>query len=194
MDRINSLVDAQNHTAVGARCDELLNNGCCLTFIGFPTASRVGCEVFRENLDIINPRLHVVIERMLWKHFFEHIAETYLKDVVKIIEIDNPCNVTRPEVKYQYMVKSFLYAAYCGMTASTVWNGDSQVNGGFIKVSKNGDVLAYYALESDAFKSYLYENCYLEFPSTDESHGHYAKVYKNEGEYYFRLNFQIRYR
>ena len=80
------------------------------------------------------------------------------------------------------------------MTASSLWQGDSQVNGGFIKVSANGEVLAHYALESDAFKSYLYNNCYLEFPSTDKGHGDYAKVYKENGEFYFRLNFQIRYR
>ena len=92
------------------------------------------------------------------------------------------------------MVKSFLYAAYCGMTASTLWDGTSQINGGFIKVSSNGDVLAYYALESDAFKTYLINNCYLEFPSTDEGHGNYGKIYKENDSYYFRLNFQIRYR
>ena len=92
------------------------------------------------------------------------------------------------------MFKSFLYAAYCGMTASTLWDGTSQVNGGFIKVNASGNVLAHYALESDAFKSYLYNNCYLEFPSTDEGHGNYGKVYMENGEYFFRLNFQIRYR
>ena len=54
--------------------------------------------------------------------------------------------------------------------------------------------MAHYALESDAFKTYLYNNCYLEFPATDEGHGYYAKVYKENGDYYFRLNFQIRYR
>jgi hypothetical protein len=91
-------------------------------------------------------------------------------------------------------MKSFIYAAYCGMTASTLWDGKSQVNGGFIKVKANGEVLAHYALESDAFKSYLYNNCYFEWPSTKKEHGFYGNVYKEDNEYYFRLNFQIRYR
>ena len=72
------------------------------------------------------------------------------------------------------MVKNFLYAAYCGMTASTLWDGKSNVNGGFITVCNNGDVLAHYALESYAFKTYLYNNCYLEFPSTSPNHGNYG--------------------
>lgn len=131
---------------------------------------------------------------MLWNHFFEHETRTDLEIITKNIVLKNPCEISRPEIKYEYIIKSFLYAAYCGMTASTLWDGDSKVNGGFIKVSADGDVVAYYALESDAFKSYLFKHCYLEFPSTDEKHGNYAKVYKENGEYYFRLNFQIRYK
>ena len=194
MNEINALVDSKGHAAVSERCGMLIEKGCKLTFVGFPFAQRAGCEAFRENLDLIDPRLADVIERMLWNHFFEHYSNNDLSDVTNHLINTNPCNLTRPEVKYPYMIKSFLYAAYCGMTASTLWDGDSQVNGGFIKVSAEGEVLAYYALESDAFKSYLFSNCYLEYPSTDESHGNYAKVYKEGDEYFFRLNFQIRYR
>lgn len=194
MDEINSLVDDKGHAAVSARCDMLIEKGCRLTFVGFPFAQRAGCEAFKENLDLIDPRLADVIERMLWNHFFRHFSNNDLSDVTMHLIESNPCNLSRPEVKYPYMIKSFLYAAYCGMTASTLWDGDSQVNGGFIKVSANGEVLAHYALESDAFKSYLFSNCYLEYPSTDESHGNYAKIYKEGEDYFFRLNFQIRYR
>lgn len=92
------------------------------------------------------------------------------------------------------MIKSFLYAAYCGMTASTLWDGTAQVNGGFITVEENGEILANYALDSEEFKAYLFNNCYLEFPATSKGHGDYAKVYERDGEFYFNLNFQIRYR
>lgn len=194
METINSMVDDKNHVAVSERCNKLLSSGCKLEFAGFPIADRAKCVAFQENLEMINPCLVWIIEKMLWNHFFEHEKKTDLKDVMCSIVESNPCNLSRPEVKYEYMMKGFLYAAYCGMTASTLWDGKSQVNGGFIKVSANGEVLAYYALESDAFKTYLYNNCYLEFPSTGEGHGNYGKVYKEEGEYYFRLNFQIRYR
>lgn len=194
MDKINSMFDDKGHVSVGGRCDALISDGCDLKFIGFPIASNAKCAAFKENLDLINPRLAEVIERMLWNHFFNHESYVNLEAVTQTIIKDNPCMLTRPEEKYPYMIKSFLYAAYCGMTASTLWNGNSQVNGGFIKVKRTGEVVAHYALESDAFKSYLYKNCYLEFPSTSEKHGFYANVYKEDGKYYFRLNFQIRYR
>lgn len=194
MDYINSIVDNKGNVAVSERCKKLLEYGCKLSFVGFPFGQRAKCEAFKENLDLIDPRLPKVIERMLWYHFFENFSNNNLIDVTENIIAHNPCNLSRPHVKYVYMIKSFLYASYCGMTASTLWDGKSQVNGGFIKVDADGEVLAHYALESDAFKSYLYSNCYLEFPSTDEKHGNYAKVYREENEYFFRLNFQIRYR
>ncbi len=194
MDLINAMVDSRGHAAVSERCDYLIEHGKNPTFCGLPTAARSGHKAFQENLDLIDPRLVYVIERMLWNHFFLHETTVDCAPLLDQIIQQNPCNLTRPEVKYLYMFKSFLYAAYCGMTASTLWDGTSQVNGGFIKVSASGEVLAHYALESDAFKSYLFNNCYLEFPSTDEAHGNYAKVYEENGEYYFRLNFQIRYR
>lgn len=59
---------------------------------------------------------------------------------------------------------------------------------------QTGDVLAFYALESEVFKDYLFRNCYFERPATSRKHGNYGTVYKENGEWFIRLNFQIRYR
>lgn len=193
MEAVNSIFDKKNHAAVSERCD-LIKEFCNPTFYGLPVAARARCKAFEENLDLIDTRLVSIIERILWNHFFEHETETDLPILVEKLINENPCGLTRPEVKYPYILKSFIFAAYCGMTASTLWDGRSEVNGGFIKVSEDGEVLAYYALESDAFKTYLLNNCYFEFPSTDSGHGDYGYIYKVNGEYYFNLNFQIRYR
>lgn len=194
MKDVNTLIDREGHVDVMKRCDKLLNSGCEMTFVGYPIVENAGCRVFEENLDLISPRIGKIIEQILWNHFIDKDSRQDIKDVMQAIIEKNPCGLSRPEVKYPYIMKSFLYAAYCGMTASTVWDGTNQVNGGFIKVSADGEVLVHYALESDAFKSYLYEHCFLDFPSTSEGHGNYAKVYKENGEYFFRLNFQIKYR
>lgn len=194
MDEINNLVDAKGNTAVSERCKKLLDSGCDLEFVGYPVTERAGCAPFYENLDNINPRLVDVIERIMWNHFFEGETARNIPDVVKVLIEQNPCGVTNPETKYPTMIKSFLYAGFCGMTASTIWNGDSQVKGGFISVNKEGEVVAHYAMESDSFKNYLYEKCFVDYPSTSPGHGDYANVYKEHGEYYFNLNFQIKMR
>ena len=194
MDIINNLNDSQGHSSVSKRCETLTKNGCILEFIGFPISTKYGYSIFEENLDIINPRLKEVIDFILRTHFFTSISTSNVKDMVEILIQENPCNITRAKEKYTYMIKSFLYAAYCGLTAGTLWDGKSQVNGGFIEVQKDGNVTASVALESDMFKSYLFKHCYFEWPSTSKKHGNYAYVYKENDEYYFRLNFQIRYK
>lgn len=193
MNEVNSLVDGKGNVAIRERC-ELIRNNCIISFVGYPVAAKAKCPAFAENLELIHGALLSVIPHILYNYFFLGYQNTDIDKVVDKVILDNPCNLNSPEIKYPYMVKNFLYAAYCGMTASTVWDGRSNVNGGFITVCSNGDVVAHYALESDAFKSYLYNNCYLEFPSTSKKHGNYGYVYKENGEYFFRLNFQIRYR
>lgn len=193
MEEVNSLFDSRGHAAVRERCALILQH-CEVSFVGYPVAKKAGCEAFAENLELVNSELKIVIPHMLYNYFFLGFSEVDLNKVVERVIQDNPAGLKRPEIKYPYMVKNFLYAAYCGMTASTLWDGKSNVNGGFITVCNNGDVLAHHALESDAFKTYLYNNCYLEFPSTSPNHGNYGVVYKEFSRYYFRLNFQIRYK
>lgn len=193
MEEVNSLFDSRGHAAVRERCALILQH-CKVSFVGYPVAKKAGCEAFAKNLELVNSELKIVIPHMLYNYFFLGFSEVDLNKVVERVIQDNPAGLKRPEIKYPYMVKNFLYAAYCGMTASTLWDGKSNVNGGFITVCNNGDVLAHYALESDAFKTYLYNNCYLEFPSTSPNHGNYGVVYKEFSRYYFRLNFQIRYK
>ncbi len=192
MNEINSILDNKGNVAVKERCQRLLEKNCELEFIGYPIAQRAGVAAFYENLDTINPRLVDVIERIMWYHFIEGDTAQNIPDVVENIIRRNPLGITNPETKYISMIKSFLYAAYCGMTASTIWNGDSRVKGGFISVNREGEVMAYYAMESDSFKTFLYDKCYVDYPSTDSGHGDYAKVYKENDEYHFNLNFQIK--
>ncbi len=194
MEEINSIVDDEGKVSTLRRCDEMRRRGCVFEFIGFPIATRAKVRAFKENLELINPRLMTCLDYLLRTHFFEHERELRLNVLTEKMAVANPCGMENPENKYEYMIKAFLYAAYCGMTASTLWNGESHVNGGFIKVNANGDVVVYHALESDLFKTYLFNHCYLEFPSTSPKHGNYGRVYKENDEYFFRLNFQVRYK
>lgn len=191
---INDILTPDEHVDVRGRCRAIMATGKGVKFVGHPYSPRAKCKPFYENLDLINPHLTRVFGFALWDSFIGVVAGKDLTDVLDYLVKKNPLKLTRPKEKYAYMLKSFLYATYCGMTASTIWDGRSEVNGGFIRVSRTGEVLAFYALESDSFKEYLFKNCFLEFPSTSERHGHYGKVYEEGGKYYFRLNFQIRYR
>ena len=204
-DQVNSIFTqvtkndkTRNKVAVGKRClkiEELIQGKTQGKIIhqGTPYAPKAGCKAFSENLELLNPRLLELLPSLLWEHHCGRIPGRTIPEICDFLVQTNPLGLTRPQEKYTYMLKSFLYAAYCGMTASTLWDGRSEVNGGFIHVSKSGEVLAFYAMESDSFKDYLFRNCFLESPATSEAHGFYGSVYEENGDYYFRLNFQIRY-
>lgn len=192
MDQVNSLLDEKGNVAVSDRCKLMIQKGCTLKYQGYEFAARAKCQAFAENLDLINPRLPEVIEWILWNHFIEKNNDKNITDIINLLISKNPCDLTNPQIKYPFMIKQFLYATYCGMTASTLWNGTSKVKGGYITVKKNGDVIANYAMESDAFKNYLFQHCYMDYPSTDAGHGDYGKVYMKGEQYFFNLNFQVR--
>lgn len=192
MDEINSLFDTKNRIAVSSRCNEMINRGCDFKYKGFEYSKRTSQRTFQDNLETINPRLSIVISRMLYNYYCGCKGKASVSYITDEIIKQDPCNVSRPEIDYPYMIKTFLYAAYSGMTASTPWNAKNEVNGGFIKVKSSGEVIAFYALESDVFKDYLYNNCYMDQPSTSSGHGDFGYVYKKDNDYFFKLNFQIR--
>lgn len=197
MDRINSIFEfdkkGKPHVPVLSRFQALVSNGVKLTFVGFPIHKRHRIQVFRENLEILNPRLPLYFDTALRGILSQKCPSRDIPTVTDYVSQINPAQVQRPHEVYEYMIKAFLYASYCGLTAGTLWNGKSNVNGGFIRVAADGEVLAFYALESDSFKQYLFDNSLIDFPATDKGHGNYAEVYEENGKYYFRLNFQIRY-
>lgn len=194
-EEVNAVRDARGHADVIGRCARVREEGCGFEFQGYAMAQRAGCRAMEENLDLINPHLVTVWRRVVEAHFLErlHPNGTSVAKIGEWLVETNPCGITRPEAKYPYMLKSFLYASYCGMTASTLWDGESRVNGGLITVGQDGKVLAFNALEGDVFKSYLYHHCNIDYPDTSVSHGDYGKVYKQDGHFFFNLNFQVRF-
>ena len=188
---VNAVVTAKGKTAVEDRCRLMQQRGIGMEYVGYP--AKGSCSPFAENLDLINPWLPAALADVLRVWYLGGNIRT-LPEVARWLEETNPLRISRPDVKYAFMLKNFLYAAYCGMTASTLWDGRSEVNGGFIRGSKTGEVLAFYALESEVFKDYLFRNCYFERPATSRKHGNYGTVYEEDGGWFIRLNFQIRYR
>lgn len=195
-EEINQVRDAAGHVSVTERCARMVAAGVKVDFVGFELAKRAGCAAFEENLDLLNPRLARVVDAILEAHFLEgeFSGRTTMEAIGSWLVAVNPCGVTRSEVKYPYMLKQFLYSAYCGLTASTLWDGASNVNGGLLTVSEKGELMALNALDGDVFKSYLYRHCFVDYPDTSSGHGDYGYVFQRDGKWMFKLNFQVRYK
>lgn len=78
------------------------------------------------------------------------------------------------------------------MVHAAVWNGVDEATGGYIVITKEGNVLAYHTYNRNYFEEYLMKNTKYETASTSR-HG-FGEIYTEKGEYYIKLNLQVRFR
>ena len=78
------------------------------------------------------------------------------------------------------------------MMPAKVWNGLYDATGGCLVVKDNGEILSYHIYNKNKFENYLYHNTKLDTASS--SRHNFGKIYKENGEYYIKLNLQIRFK
>lgn len=145
---------------------------------------------FSENLTMVDSRMEEMLSEMLLISYKTN--ETECKKLIKIMEDENPLGFCRRTEIYAYKFKQFLCAKALGMEPAKEWSGEDNVNGGYIVVKSNGEVLAYHLYNRDKFRQYLLDNTVFERAST--SRHNYAAVYKKDGKFYINLNLQIRFK
>lgn len=127
----------------------------------------VGCrnEAFEQNIAIVDSRMEEVLSAaVLVQASYYGTCGSNVKDVCnKVVEL-NPINVRNPQMFYPAKFKDFLFDSFAGMTASSLWNGRKRLTGGYIDVSRNGEMLYYRAMSDDIFGNYLFENTYFDRP------------------------------
>jgi type II restriction enzyme len=90
-----------------------------------------------------------------------------------------------------YQVGQFLKAVALGMTPGVAWEGDIEAYGGYLIVTKAGDVLALPASNEDEFRKYLIRNSFLDTPSTTR-HG-FGSLTNIASKNFLDLSLQIRF-
>jgi len=194
IDEVNSLVNSDGDADVIGRWKMLDEAGVEREFQDYAYCSRAKCHAFSENLELMNPYSINMFEQIVRARFENRLTGVSIAEVNDWLVSKNPCALRRPEIQYEYMLKNFLYASYCGMTASTPWDGRSNVNGGLITVQPDGRIVAFNALDGEVFKSYLFHHCCFDWPSTAPAHGNYGKIYyTGDLGWCFDLNFQVRF-
>lgn len=145
-------------------------------------------ENLKNNLMLIDSRMSDIIAEALKIHFRDGI--TKCSDVIGRLEYDNPLGFPNGGY-YEFKFKKFLCAVALGMKPSFKWDGKEEANGGYVVITKKGEVLAFHIYNRDFFEDYLLKNTKFERASTSR-HG-YAHVYSENGEFRIKLNLQIRF-
>ena len=146
---------------------------------------------YNENLFLVRESMPKIMAWCVYDRLLGGNAEHGVKETVERMSTVNPLGVGNPAVYYEKAIKDFLMAGFTGMTAGNKWDGKEQVNGGYIVVMDDGDVICYHSSDREAFRDYLYRNTYFEYVSADKYN--WSRIIKIDGEYYLPLNVSVRF-
>lgn len=168
-------------TKILDRVSAIIKNGGTFAFV------KPENNTFADNLMMIDSLMAVIIAEMLVVYYTGK-AKTCTELLDHIVAI-NP--LSRPAKFYEHNLKELLCAVALGLKPATPWDGSDEATGGYIVVKADGEVLAYNLYNRDSFKGYLLTG--TRFESSGTTRHKYAKLYKEDGNMYIKLNLQIRF-
>ena len=169
-----------------AKCREYLkNHSVTMAF------ARTQNPIYENNLFLIRESMAKIMAWCVKDRLISGTDNHNVKETVERMSVENPLNVPNPQVYYEKALKDFLIAGFTGMTAGNVWDGKEQVNGGYIVVTDDGDILCYHSNDREGFRDYLYRNTFFEYVSAEKYC--WSRIKKIDGEYYLPLNVSVRF-
>lgn len=149
-------------------------------------------QIFNNNLILIDSLLPQILASVLLQ--FASSSSSSVADLVKITEEENPLNfdTTNKHLFYSYKIKRFLTDIALGMMPSKVWTGEYDATGGYLIVKADGEILCYHIYNKNEFENYLLASTKLDTASSSKHR--FGEIYEENGELFFKLNLQIRFK
>lgn len=192
--KVNRKNEVRLDVATGERMKYLKEQGIDIDFVTTATS------VSGQNLvRCCGKEMPLLVAGMLKYYYYECCAsakKASLDNAVKYLAETDYVNYGFDNLyeTYRSKVTTLLYSMFTGLKFGKVWSGKSDVNGGYIVVKRDGDVVAFHSCIADEFKDFLFEKLNFEAPSC--SRHKYMTVYKDEktGRYYLKLALQFRFK
>ena len=148
-------------------------------------------STFDNNLFLVGESMGKILAWCAEDRLFFSESDFEVKETVERMIAKNPLSIPNPKIYYEKVAKDLLIATFTGMTAAKEWDGREQVNGGYIVVMEDGDVLCYHSSDREAFRDYLYRNTHFEY--VDSKKFKWSYIEKIGNEYFIPLNISIRF-
>lgn len=177
--------------ATGERIRKLKNCGCDVEFVD------VVKDNARRNIVLSGGQeMPIILGNMLKHYYWVGEARSEYNSFVSAVEYVIENNVAQYsfdniESIYKRKASDLLYNMFTGMRLGTSWDGKSSVNGGYIVVKRDGDIVAYHTCIADEFKDFLLNKLGFETPGATRHK--FMEVYKENGEYFIKFNLQLRF-
>lgn len=183
IDEINTI---ETRSKIKDRIAAIVEKGGLFNFI------KTESEVFGDNLTLIDSALPQILAEIIYKFFSSSLST--VSELVKDCTLTNPLkyNVKSGQPFYQYKIKRLLTDIALGMMPSIVWTGQLDATGGYLVVKDDGEILCYHIYDRNQFEDYLFENTKLETASSNRHD--FGKLLEINGDFYFKLNLQIRFK
>lgn len=135
-----------------------------------------------------------IVAGMLKKFYFENVGgSTTMNDCIKYLAENDIVGYGFDDLKdtYRGKIAHLLLCTFTGMRLGASWNGRQEVNGGYIVVKNNGDVVAFHSTIADEFKDFLVAKMIMESPSHTRHKD--MVIYKENERYFLKLALQLRF-
>lgn len=153
--------------------------------------ARTQNPIYNDNLFLVRESMAKIMAWCVKDRLIDSPSHFEVMETVERMISANPLGVPGARVYYEKAIKDFLMAGFTGMTAGKEWDGKEQVNGGYIVVMDDGDVICYHSSDRESFRDYLYRNTHFEYVSADKYV--WSRIVKINGEYYLPLNLSVRF-
>ncbi len=184
MEEFNSICDGNGRG--WAKCKQyLMTHGITLEY------SRTQNPIYHNNLFLVRESMEQIMAWCVKDRLIDSPDKYGVKETIERMVVANPLNVSNPAVYYEKAMKDFLMAGFTGMTAAKEWDGKEQVNGGYIVVMDDGDVICYHSNDRESFRDYLYRNTFFEYVSSGKYN--WSRILKIGQEYFLPLNISVRF-
>jgi type II restriction enzyme len=183
IDKINNI---DSKSKIKDRLEEIIKLKGKLKFVTLEQ------DVFKNNLVLIDSLLPNILSEVVYSFYTS--KNSSIKDLIEDTSKRNPLKYDTQFLHsfYEYKIKRFLTDVALGMTPSKVWTGIYDATGGYLIVKENGDILCYHIYNRNQFEDYLFANTKLETASSTRHD--FGKIYEENGQIYFKLNLQIRFK
>lgn len=151
-------------------------------------------KTFQQNMRLIDIKFPETMAKILLYYTSHEKINSISALTEKIIE-QNPLKLSENEKElfYKKNMKDFILAVLFGMMPRKLWDGNYEISGGLLTVKENGKIVCHHLFyDKEALSNYLYKYTILETAST--SRHDYGYLYKDNGNTYFKLNLQIRFK
>lgn len=189
MARFNGLCDRRGNISAVDRMTMLKENGVEPIF--------VGCVKPLARVNLIKSgglEMPAIVGAMLKCFYYERVGrKTTVAETIEYLVKYDPARYGFDDLYNTYYTKvaKLLYDQFTGMRLGSEWSGRAEVNGGYIIVKKDGDVVAFHSTITDEFKDFLVSKLRMESPSHKRHKD--MVIEKVGGDYFLKMGLQFRF-